>query len=142
MLTFVVPNGTHIVKETDPPAGDTGLWLVTASCSDDDTSSPVGTGVTNQLFSATLPDVEITEVMLVAGQEVTCDFANQRMAGFMTGGGHIRTNKGRSGAFITFGGNVGVALDGSPHGQWQTVRAVSRFPSPYPGRCPVRRGSP
>jgi hypothetical protein len=120
--TFIqgVDPDTYTVNETDPPPGDTGLWLVTASCTDDDTSNNVGVGVTDQLFNSSLPDVSVTGVTITAQQDVTCTFANQRMAGFLTGGGNIRQGRRRNGAFVSFGGNVGVALDGGLHGQWQT----------------------
>jgi photosystem II stability/assembly factor-like uncharacterized protein len=121
-LEFIVPPGarTYEVKEVDQPVGDTGLWLSTASCVDDDDGNPVGTGVMDQLFGPTLEDVTVSGVSLLLGQSVTCTFENQKMAGFMTGGGNIRTSKGRRGKFITFGGNAGIAFDGSLHGQWQT----------------------
>jgi hypothetical protein len=117
MLTFVVRPDTYDVEET---AGPTGLWLVTASCVDDDTGVPVGTGITDQLFGLTLPEAGVTDLDLVAGQSVSCTFDNQKMAGFITGGGKIDTGRGRNAKSITFGGNLGVALDGSFYGQLQT----------------------
>jgi hypothetical protein len=117
MLTFPVVPDTYDVEET---AGPTGLWLVTASCVDDDTGVPVGTGITDQLFGLTLPEAGVTDLDLVAGQSVSCTFDNQKMAGFITGGGKIDTGRGRNAKSITFGGNLGVALDGSFYGQLQT----------------------
>jgi hypothetical protein len=118
LLAFVVPaDETYTVQETVGPAG---LWSVDASCVDDDTGGPVGSGVTGAEFAS--PDaVGVTDLALSAGQSVTCTFENQRMAGFVTGGGNIRIGSGSQGPFISFGGNAGVALDGQPHGQWQTV---------------------
>ena len=121
MLTFVAGRGTFEVRETDPPAGDTGYWLVSASCVDDaDGTTPVGVAVVDQLFGPTLPDVVVSGVVLDAGDRVTCTFENQRMAGFVTGGGNVRSVRGRLAQSISFGGVVGVALDGAFHGQWQT----------------------
>jgi hypothetical protein len=120
VLSFVVRSGIYNVKEISQPVSDTGLWLVTAYCADDSDNSMVGTGVTDILFGPTLPDVVVTGLDLDADQSVTCTFENQKMAGFVTGGGHIRTNKGKNALRINFGGNLGVALDGSFHGQWQT----------------------
>lgn len=120
VLSFVVRSGTYDVKEISQPVSDTGLWLVTAYCADDSDNSMVGTGVTDILFGPTLLEVVVTGLDLDADQSVTCTFENQKMAGFVTGGGHIRTNKGKNALRVNFGGNLGVALDGSFHGQWQT----------------------
>jgi hypothetical protein len=166
ILEFPVRAGTYDVSESLPPAGDNGLWLVDAVCLDDaDGTTEFGTGVTDQVFGPAPNDapVKVTGLSLLAGIRVTCRFENQRMAGFITGGGHIKSendidqvkskknkkrgkkkglskkkkrgkkkglskkkkrrlsqSKGNNGNFITFGGNVSVALDGKLHGQWQT----------------------
>jgi hypothetical protein len=119
MLQFVVRAGTYEVRETAQPVGDTGLWLVTASCEDDDTLAPVGVPATDQVFGPTEPPVAVTGVGLVSGQSITCTFDNQRMAGFLTGGGHIRNGKGKAQEFISYAGNPSLALDGTLHGNYQ-----------------------
>jgi hypothetical protein len=121
LLTFVVRADTYDVTETSQPAADTGLWLVNSSCTDDSDGSSIGTEVIDALFGPALADVAVTGVAVAAGQSITCIFENQKMAGFLTGGGNISEGRGKNGLRISFGGNVGVALDGTFHGQWQTV---------------------
>ena len=117
MLVFTMQAGTYNVSET---TGPDGFWLVTASCVDDNTGALIGTSIENALFGPSLPAADVTNLSLEPGQSVTCTFDNQKMAGFVTGGGQIITNRGKNGLTISYGGNIGVALDGSYHGQWQT----------------------
>lgn len=123
-LTFTVEAGDDFrVRETDGP---TGLWMVSWECVDDETSAILASG--GGLFP---PPKGADDLDLAADQSVTCTFNNQLMAGFMTGGGQIiDDNDGSLKAnrleVISFGGNVGVALDGGLHGQWQaTLHNVS-----------------
>jgi hypothetical protein len=120
LLSFRVPPGLYSVTESEPPAGDTGLWLVGAECVDDATGDPLPGEVVDQLFGPTLTGVTIGALDLDLDESITCSFANQRMAGFVTGGGQIRNGRPNTGKRVSFAGNVGVAIDGSLHGQYQT----------------------
>lgn len=120
MLTFEVEaaDGYRVSEATGPA----GLWSVRWVCTDDDTGFMFGAG--GGLFP---PALTSSALDLTPEQSVTCTFDNQLLAGFMTGGGQItddvdargkqlRPNKVER---ISFGGNVGVELDGSLRGQWQ-----------------------
>lgn len=115
-VSFLVDAGDdYAVVES---AGPTGMWYVSWSCADDNTAVPLGTG--SGLAFGQGP----TDLDLAPDQSVTCSFDNQLLAGFMTGGGQLTDDndgdlKKKDHEQISFGGNVGVRLDGTLHGQWQ-----------------------
>ena len=115
-LTFRMPPGISSVTELGGPPGDTGLWLVNASCVDDATGLPLSAGAEDQPFGPTLPGVTTDGLDLAPASSITCSFQNQRMAGSLTGGGQIRTNPRRK---VSFGGDVGLASDGMLDGEFQ-----------------------
>lgn len=114
-LTFTVDAGDgYSVLEADGPSG---FWHLSWICIDDSTSAVLdsGSGISTQGPS---------DLDLVADQAITCTFENQLMAGHVTGVGQIIDDD--NGALkknqverISFGGNVGVRLNGELHGQWQ-----------------------
>ncbi len=116
-VSFRAAPGSVSVSESDRPAGDSGLWLVNASCVDDATGLPLPGAAVDQLLGPTLPAVTLAGLELALGDSITCAFQNQRMAGHLTGGGQLRA--GPAGRRLSFAGNVGVAIDGTLHGEFQ-----------------------
>jgi len=113
-----VPVGDYDITETPGPSG---MWVVGASCVDE-AGAPVGTGLDGVLVGA---GQSVTGVTVAADAVITCSFANQHMAGYVTGGGMILDNddgkikKQKDFDKVGFGGNVGAAYDGTLHGQMQ-----------------------
>ena len=92
------------------------MWWASGGV-DDDSGAILDSG-------AGLFPVVATDLDLLSDQSITCTFENQLLAGFMTGGGQIIDDndgdlKKKDHERISFGGNVGIRLDGTLHGQWQ-----------------------
>jgi hypothetical protein len=116
-LTFRVAPGAFSVTESGGPAGDTGLWLVNASCTDDATGISLPAVAVDQPLGPALPGVSVGELDLAPGDSITCSFRNQRMAGSITGGGQIRADSPRR--RVSFAGRVSLAIDGTLAGKFQ-----------------------